>query len=148
VIVCAGAVVLRGDRVLWVRQAEGHALAGLWSIPWGTVDLGETPAEAALRETREEAGVAAELEGLLVVQDLPEGDALGLAFLCRHLDGIPTPDGFEVDRAAYFSLADMEALGEPFEPWCEWLVRHVLRGEYRILQPEVNNPYSPRRAFA
>lgn len=147
-IVCAGAVALQGDRVLWVRQAEGHSLAGLWSIPWGIVDPGEGPAEAALRETREEARVAAELEGLLAVQDLPEGDALGLAFLCRRLDGTPVPDGFEVDRAAYLSLPDMEALGGPFEPWCAWLVRRVLRGEYRILQAEANNPYSPRRAFA
>jgi ADP-ribose pyrophosphatase YjhB (NUDIX family) len=136
VIVCAGAVVLRDDRVLWVRQAEGHSLAGLWSIPWGIVDPGEASAEAALRETREEARVAAELQGLLVVQDLPEEDALGLAFLCRHLGGIPTPDGSEVDRAAYLSLTDMDALGEPLEPWCGWLVRRVLRGEYRILQRE------------
>ena len=59
-----------------------------------------------------------------------------------HSDG-----GIETDRAAYLSPAEMDALGEPFEVWCEWLVRRVLRGEYRLVPPEVSNPYQPRLAF-
>ncbi len=57
-VVCVGAVVLQGERVLFVRQAQGHPLEGRWSIPWGIVDPGESPDAAALRETREESGVA------------------------------------------------------------------------------------------
>ena len=64
-VVCVGAVVLRGEHVLLVRQAEGHSLAGQWSIPWGFVDPGEFPHEAALREIYEESGINAEIEGLL-----------------------------------------------------------------------------------
>ena len=69
-VLCVGAVVLRDDRVLWVRQAKGHSLEGQWSIPWGFVDVGEGAEEAAVRETLEEAGVHIEVSGLLGAQDL------------------------------------------------------------------------------
>jgi ADP-ribose pyrophosphatase YjhB (NUDIX family) len=37
-VLCVGAAVRRDDRVLLVRQAAGHALAGQWSIAPGFVD--------------------------------------------------------------------------------------------------------------
>ena len=60
-----------------------------------------------------------------------EQGGIGLIFLCRHVSGDPTPDGFEVDGARFFSLDEMDSLTEPIEPWCEWLVRRVLSGRYR-----------------
>jgi 8-oxo-dGTP pyrophosphatase MutT (NUDIX family) len=60
--VSAGGVVLRGDDVLVIvptrRAADGNAVLAL---PKGHVDPGETPAQAAAREVREEGGVDAEL---------------------------------------------------------------------------------------
>ncbi len=60
--VSAGGVVLRGDDVVVIvptrRAASGHPVLAL---PKGHVDPGETPAQAAQREVREEAGVEAEL---------------------------------------------------------------------------------------
>lgn len=138
--VFVGTVVLRGQRVLFVRQAEGHSLAGQWSIPWGVIDNGESPEDAALRETYEESGIEAEIEGLLGIQDLQREGWLGIAFLCRHVEGDPVPDGVETDKAGYFSLEDIDAMGGPFEPWCEWLARRVLRGEHTVIVSEPNNP--------
>jgi 8-oxo-dGTP diphosphatase len=148
-VVFVGAVVLKDNRALFVRQAAGHSLAGQWSIPWGVLDPGESPDTAALRETQEEAGITAEIEGLLGIQSLSRPDGwLATVFLCRHVAGTPTPDGgIETDRAAYFSLDEMDAFGEPFEPWCEWLVRRVLRGAYHIIPPQPDNPYRPHSAF-
>lgn len=37
-VVCVGAVVRKRGRVLLVRQAAGHPLAGQWTIPWGRID--------------------------------------------------------------------------------------------------------------
>lgn len=147
-VVCVGAVVLQEDRALFVRQAKGHSLEGQWSIPWGVVDPGESPDAAILREIREEGGIVAEIEGLLGIQNLSQEGWLGVVFLCQHVRGTPTPDGgVETDRAAYFSLADMDTLPEPFEPWCAWLVRRVLRGEHQAIPLESNNPYRPRTAY-
>jgi len=147
-VVCVGAVVLKGNRALFVRQAKGHSLEGQWSIPWGLVDPGESPDTAALRETQEEGGIVAELEGLLGIQNLPRQGWIGLVFLCRHVSGTPASDGgVETDRAAYFSMAEMDGFDEPFEPWCEWIVRRVLRGEHRTIPSELDNPYHPRLAF-
>ena len=145
--VCVGAVALNGRRALFVRQAAGQSLAGQWSIPWGVVEPAETPEVAAVRETEEEGGVRVAVEGLLGVQNLPQEGWLGVVFLCRHLSGAPAPDGVETDRAAYLSLDEMAALGEPFEPWSAWLARRVLRGEYRLILPEGDNPFQPRLAF-
>lgn len=146
-VVCVGSIVLRGQRALFVRQAPGHSLAGQWSIPWGIVDQGETPEDAALRETYEESRISARIEGLAGIQNLPRASWLGIVFLCHHVEGEPRSDGVETDRAAYFSLEEMDAFGEPFEPWCEWLVRRVLGGEYRLVPRALNNPYAPRHGF-
>ena len=147
-VVCVGAVVLQEDgRVLWIRQARGHSLEGQWSIPWGVVEAGESPAVAAARESREEAGVEVAVEALLGVQDLPGSDGLALVFLARHVSGAPTPDERETDRAAYMSEAEMDELTEPFEPWCAWLVRRVLRGEHRAIPEQHESPFAPNKAY-
>jgi ADP-ribose pyrophosphatase YjhB (NUDIX family) len=147
-VVCVGTVVLQEERALFVRQAKGHPLEGQWSIPWGIVDPEESPDAAALRETVEEGGVTARIEGLLGVQNLRREGWIAILFLCQHVSGVPVSDGgVETDGASYFSLEEMDAFHEPFEPWCEWLVRRVLRGEYRVIPPQERNPYQPRVAF-
>lgn len=147
-VVCVGSVVLKGSRALFVRQASGHPLEGQWSIPWGLVDSGETPEAAALRETREESGIKAEIEGLLGIQNLQQEGWIALVFLCCHLRGEPVPDGgVETDSARYFSLEEMVNFTEPFDPWCWWVVRRVLLGDYDFIPPKPENPYKPRLAF-
>ena len=140
-------------RVLWVRQTYGR-FKGQWSIPWGFVNqedgTPQPPELAAVRETLEEAGVVAEVEGLLGVQNLRLDDGeplIALLFLCRHLSGEPTPDNRETDRAAWFSLAEMGTSGETFEAQNQWLVRRVLAGNYQLLLPQLDNPCQPQQAF-
>ncbi|MDT8307666.1 MAG: NUDIX domain-containing protein [Anaerolineae bacterium] len=147
IVVCVGAVVRKQEKVLLVRQAEGHSLAGEWSIPWGVVEPGEAPDQAALRETAEESGVTAVMEGLLGYQQFPWETAVALIFLCRHLSGTPTADGIETDAAAYFSLEELSTLGEPVEEWCAWLIRRVLLGKAHLIPPLPENPEAPLAAF-
>jgi len=144
--VCVGAVVLHGQRALFVRQAAGHSLAGQWSIPWGMLERGETPEEAILREICEESGIQARIDGLLGYQNLHTPGWIGIIFLCRHTGGEPVPDGLETDRAAYFTGVQMDAFDEPFEPWCAWLARRVLAKNYRLIPLESDNPYHPLSA--
>ena len=57
VIPCVGAVIKDGQgRLLLIKR--GHApAAGLWSLPGGRIEPGETDAEALVREMREETGL-------------------------------------------------------------------------------------------
>jgi ADP-ribose pyrophosphatase YjhB (NUDIX family) len=153
--ICVGAVVLKKDKVLFVRQTYGD-LKGRWSIPWGLVDGRksdgslEPPDTAAIRETQEESGVIAEIEGLLGLQNHCDKQGnlwLYLLYLCRHVSGEPTPDNHETDQAAYFSLDEMDAFTESFDEFCEWITRRVLQREHHIICPEPTNPYQPHLAF-
>jgi 8-oxo-dGTP diphosphatase len=65
----ASAAIFRRRQVLLVERGKGP-LAGLWSLPGGHIEPGETARAAALREVREETGVAAEIAGLLDVHEV------------------------------------------------------------------------------
>jgi ADP-ribose pyrophosphatase YjhB (NUDIX family) len=121
----------------------------VWTIPWGRLDANEAPSAAAIRESLEEAGVQVEVEGLLGVQALPDPwrDSLALIFLCRHVDGMPAPDGVETDAARYFTAGELRACTEPFEPWCRWLVEHLLSRGMKALPAAAAHPFAPSEGF-
>lgn len=144
-----GAVVLRDGEVLLVRQSPGHSLAGQWTIPWGHVDAGESPAAAALREVLEEGGVDATVEGLLGVQELPAPlqGGVGLVYLCRHVSGDLQPRDKETDAARYVSLAALDALAEPKERWSDWLIRRHFAGALTVTRIDHTNPLQSSGSF-
>jgi ADP-ribose pyrophosphatase len=51
-----GAIVVRDSRVLLIQRGQPPS-EGLWAIPGGRVELGETLQEAAEREIKEETGL-------------------------------------------------------------------------------------------
>jgi 8-oxo-dGTP diphosphatase len=61
--------IFRGGRVLLVRRARPPAL-GLWSLPGGHIEAGETAAEALRRELMEETGITARLDGVADAVDV------------------------------------------------------------------------------
>jgi len=71
-----GAIVIHEGRVLLVRRGRAPAL-GLWSVPGGLVELGETTVDAARREVEEETGLDVRIAGLVGVVDRVTRDADG-----------------------------------------------------------------------
>lgn len=60
----AEVLVVRDGKVLMEKASRGFS-KGYWNLPGGFLEFGETPEEAARRETEEELGVSVRLEGLL-----------------------------------------------------------------------------------
>ena len=69
--IVAGCIVLFNDKVLLCHRAIEPRI-GLWTVPAGYMENGETVAEAALRETWEEARTEPVLEKLYVVTSIPK----------------------------------------------------------------------------
>lgn len=66
-----GVAVIKDGALLMVKRGRGPN-AGMWAIPGGKVDYGESMPAAAIRELREETGIVAEIERVIWV-----GDAIG-----------------------------------------------------------------------
>ena len=112
----ASAAIFRGAEVLLVQRSKG-AFEGLWSLPGGHIEPGETAQDAALREVREETGVAAQILGLLDVHDViarsPDGGLVSHYVLAvywgRWLSGEAKAASDSRD-ARFFALDDVDQL--------------------------------------
>lgn len=109
-----GVVVLKDGAVLLVRRARPPR-QGEWSIPGGLQHIGETLAEAALRELREETGIEARLTGELGAVDSLRHDDGGrveyhyslVEFAAQWVSGEPRPAD-DVDRAEWAPIDDLD----------------------------------------
>ena len=93
-----GAVVQDGKILLIQERADG-----MWAMPGGWADLGNSPASVAEREVWEESGFRVKAEKVVAVIDANRIEpmefyhAYKIIFLCRLLDGEP--------RTSYETLA-------------------------------------------
>lgn len=100
--------VLRGREVLLVQRAI-EPYRGLWGFPAGYQEYDESPEQAAVRETREEAGVEVELRGVLDVcwtTDDPRKRANLVVYRAVPVAGEPQAAD-DASAARYFSLDDL-----------------------------------------
>jgi ADP-ribose pyrophosphatase len=109
----AGAVVLHQNKVLLVLRGQPPAM-NLWAIPGGTVNLGETLAQAARREVLEETGLAIETGKIVFTFEKIQRDAAGqveyhyvvVDMLARPVDPLqPLRPADDALQAGWFTLA-------------------------------------------
>jgi mutator protein MutT len=117
-LVGVGAIVQYKGKILLIRRANEPG-KGLWSIPGGLVELGETVRDAAKREVEEETGISVEIGDLIDVIDNIIRDEKGaikfhyvlVDFLARPLSEEPIihPSSEALD-AGWFSPQELEKL--------------------------------------
>lgn len=121
------AVVLRGGKALLVRRGT-EPNRGIWGFPGGLIEVGESPAQAAIRELAEETGITAEAGPVIDIFDSvtrdPEGRViyhfLLVAVLCRWVAG----DGEAGDDAHEVGWFSPDELGDrPCAPQLAGLMR-------------------------
>lgn len=115
-LLAASVAVIRDGRILLAARTRPPA-EGLFSLPGGLVEPGETLEEAALRELGEEVGVAASIVGFNDHVEVIERDREGkvarhfviASFVARWLsgEGMPSP---EADRVIWARPAEIDAL--------------------------------------
>ena len=110
-----GTVPHLGDRVLLCKR-NIEPRFGKWTLPAGFMELGETLAQGAARETVEEAGAQFEIEGLFSILNVARVGQVHVFYLARLLSDQFDP-GTETIEAQLFLEADI--------PWGEIAFRTV-----------------------
>ena len=114
-VVGVGGVVISDGRALLIRRGS-EPLKGEWSIPGGTLEVGETLVEGIVRELREETGLEVKVLELIEVFERifeaepgrpaqpgraarPQYHFVILDYLCEGVSGEPRPGGDVTDLA-------------------------------------------------
>ena len=98
-----------GEQVLLCKR-NIEPRKGFWTLPAGFMEMNETSAEGAARETDEEAGANFEMQGLFSVMNVAKVGQVHLFYLARLLSTDLAP-GYETMEARLFTEAEI--------PWDE-----------------------------
>jgi 8-oxo-dGTP diphosphatase len=118
-VVGVGGVVIWEGRALLIRRGS-EPLKGQWSIPGGTLELGETLEEGVRRELGEETGLKVRVLELIEVFERifpeqpdklararrPQYHFVILDYLCERVDGEPRP-GSDVTDIAFVAEEEL-----------------------------------------
>lgn len=101
------AVTFKDDKILLVKEKRGS----VWSIPGGWADIGYSPAEIAVKETFEEAGIQVKPKQLISVIDMQKHGypKKNFSYIYKFFfECAPIEDGLhggvETSEAKYFTL--------------------------------------------
>jgi ADP-ribose pyrophosphatase YjhB (NUDIX family) len=137
--IVVGAVCTWQDTILLCRRAIAPSL-GLWTIPAGFMELGETTSEGAVREVWEEAQARVRIEGLLGIYEIPHISQVNVIYHAAMLSPDCAP-GAESQDVALFPWGDVPWDSLAF-PSVRWSLERFREGG----QPVVHAASRPPRA--
>jgi 8-oxo-dGTP pyrophosphatase MutT (NUDIX family) len=103
-------------RLLLVHKIDND----MWALPGGAMELGESVADAAIREVEEETGIIVQLTGLVGIYTDPghvmrysDGEVRQEFSVCFHgipVDGTPREDGSETKEVRWMQPTEIRDL--------------------------------------
>ncbi len=108
-----GGVLWHNEKVLLVQRGYNPG-KGMWTIPGGYVDHGESIGEAIIREIQEETGIKAKPLSIIALRDRPaEKHNTYIIFLMQFLGGNLQAQAGEVSDLGFFTLKECQSLPIP-----------------------------------
>lgn len=105
-----GGVILHDNKVLLVQRGYNPG-KGIWTIPGGYVDHGESIGDAIIREIQEETGIISKPLSIIALRDRPdERHDTYLIFLMQFLGGDLLGQPGEVLDLGFFTLEECNTL--------------------------------------
>lgn len=101
------AIVVSDGKLLMIRRREREGDL-LWALPGGAIEAGESPEEAAVRETVEETGLVVAAMKVLGERVHPKTQRTMSYIACELLQGeARVADADELDAVAWVGLAEI-----------------------------------------
>ena len=132
--IVVGCLPVYGDRILMCKRAI-EPRYGLWTLPAGFMENGESAAEGAAREAMEEANAKVEIEDLYTVYSIPHISQVYMMFRARLLDPDVSP-GVESLEVKLVTEAEI--------PWDHLAFAMVRRTLTHFLEDRRAGVYVPR----
>lgn len=111
-----GVLCVKDGAFLLGRRLTGNGF-GEYCGPGGHIERGETPREAAIRETKEEFGIVPKNLIFLGYGDKEEGTGFTpVVYLCTEWDGEPKTDEIEMSSPVWIKSNDVDKIDNYFPP--------------------------------
>jgi len=105
-----GGVLWHNDKILLVQRVHNPG-KGMWTIPGGYVDQGESIGSAIVREIQEETGIKTKPLSIIALRDRPdERHDTYIIFLMQFLGGTLQAQLEEVSNLGFFTLEECHSL--------------------------------------
>jgi ADP-ribose pyrophosphatase YjhB (NUDIX family) len=132
--VVVGCIPVYGERILICKRAI-EPRYGLWTLPAGFMENGESASEGAAREAMEEANARVEIEDLYTVYSIPHISQVYMMFRARLLD---------LDFSAGTESLEVKLVLEDEIPWEELAFAMVRRTLHHFLEDRRRGVFTPR----
>ena len=133
------ACVVHEERILLVQEAKGPH-QGLWGVPKGFVDEGETPFSATLRELKEECGIEGEIESIIGMRECVRNGqtAVFIVYLVKPLSIDVLVDENEIMNFGWFSFDEIQSI-DWLSPTMQSIVMNTFSSKKRMQIHDVSN---------
>lgn len=117
--VVVGCLVKQDDKYLLVQENQESA-RGLWNLPAGHVDKGESLEEAAIREVKEETGFDVRLLAHIALYHESAAKSVKHVYSAEIVGGELAAQEGEIQRVEWLNFEEVEAIesdGKLRAPW-------------------------------